>query len=259
MYEEYKIIIARKESKDVHTFRFDKTIEAQPGQFVMVWLPGIDEKPFSLSYDDGFTFKEVGSFTKELSKLKRGDTLNIRGPYGRGFPFRHKPLTVIAGGMGGAPLNLLVEKAFWSDDYPFSDITILYGGKTKNDILFWDEIEHAGGRDILRIATEDGSLGHKGLVTDLIEPDKNQMYAVCGPERMLKAVAEKIYSKTKNAEDIHLCLERYMKCGEGICGTCSCDGYRVCRDGPVFSYAELLGNRHFGVKKREKSGRLIPI
>jgi dihydroorotate dehydrogenase electron transfer subunit len=254
MYNEYKILYTRKESKDIRSVFFDRTIEAQPGQFIMVWLPGIDEKPFSLSHEDGFTYKEVGPFTKELSKLKRGDMLSIRGPFGRGFPKRRKELTAIAGGMGGAPLKKLLDMAVWSTDTP--KITILYGGRTKSDILFKKELRHRGE---LRIATEDGSLGHKGLVTDLIEPDKKQMYAVCGPERMLKAVAEKIYNKTKKAEDIYICIERYMKCGEGICGTCSCDGYRVCRDGPVFSYAELLDNRHFGIKKREKSGKLVPI
>lgn len=256
MYDEYRIRSVVKNSANVRTLLFDGDFRATPGQFVMVWLPGVDEKPISVSHDNGLTVKKAGPFTEKMFELVEDDILSIRGPYGNGFPraLYHHDLTIVGGGIGIAPLRLLAENRRRPD---FSGKPeILFGGKTADDIIFKSELRKYGK---LKVATEDGSLDYKGLVTDLIEPDENALYAVCGPEPMQKATAEKITRKTDKPENIYLCLERNMKCGTGLCGSCSCDGYRVCVDGPVFKYSDLLDNRHFGVKRREKTGQLMPI
>jgi len=142
------------------------------------------------------------------------------------------------------PLRFLAEKN------PNSEI--LVGGKTKEDVLFREELKRYG---TLSVSTEDGSLGYKGFVTDLIKRKQNNWYAICGPERMIKVAAEKI----NDPENIYVSLERYMKCGIGVCGSCSMSGYRVCTDGPVFQYSVIKDAEHFGLKKRVKSGRLVDL
>lgn len=239
MYKVCKIIQNRKESNSISTLFFDEYLKAKPGQFAMAWLPGVNEKPFSLSYDNAITVKEVGDFTSRLIRLKEGDKLWLRGPYGKGFPVKNNYL-LIGGGVGIAPLRLLAEKAGCK--------TILLGGRCKEDVLFVKEFQQFA--DVL-ITTEDGSLGVKGLITDLL-PVEADYAAICGPEKMM---VECLKRTGMDKNKVFLSLERYMKCGIGLCGHCSCSGFRVCVDGPIFSGKEVMGMKDFGVKKRLKSGR----
>jgi dihydroorotate dehydrogenase electron transfer subunit len=269
-HEVYTIKEIKDEAKDVKTFRFGRMILGLPGEFVMVWLPGVSENPFSISYNNpfGITAKKVGdehSFTSNLFKLKVGDRLWVRGHYGRGFPdipvgieFENHPaindIYLVAGGTGAIPL------AFFSQIksiFGFSP-TVLLGAKTKDEIIFEERFREYSKK--LLVSTDDGSYGYKGLVTDLFDKAEikpNSLFYICGPEKMMKVAAEKAMQYT-DADDIFLSLERYMKCGSGPCGSCEINGYRVCADGPVFLYSQIRGG-DFGMYARTKSGTKVKL
>ncbi len=227
----------RRESDYTRTIFFNRTIECAPGRFFMVWHPRAGEKPFTLSYPNAFTLKHAGDFTGGLCELSPGDEIGIRGPLGKGYPDLDRP-ALIGGGVGIAELRLL---AFATREPSF-----LLGGRTAEEILFYEEFKGLGP---VRVATEDGSLGHRGLITDLF-PAEAEHYAVCGPERMMAACMPHL-----PPERTYYAIERYMKCAVGLCGQCSCSGWRVCVDGPVFMGTEVARMTDFGRRRRAKSGR----
>lgn len=239
MREIVKILENKRESDLIHTIFFNFEPKAKPGQFFMIWIPGIGEKPFTLSYSNGITIKIAGEFTKSLAELKSGDEIGIRGPLGNGYP-EFKNITLIGGGVGIAELRLLAL----SSENP----TFLLGGRTANEILYLEEFEKMGD---VHITTDDGSLGQKGIITNLL-PCYSENYAICGPEMMMKECI-----KTLPPERSYFAIERYMKCAVGLCGQCSCSGWRVCVDGPVFKGTELLKMDDFGKRRREKSGKWL--
>ena len=229
------------ESSLTHTIFFDRIINCNPGQFMMVWLPRLGEKPFTLSYPNAITIKKVGTFTEHLTKLNPGDKIGLRGPLGRGYPPLKHP-TLIGGGVGIAELRLL---ALISDSPKF-----ILGGQTKKEILYYDEFCKLGP---VSVATNDGSLGIKGLITELL-PVKSKSFAICGPEVMMVAC-----KKYLPDDSTYYAIERYMKCAVGLCGACSCSGWRVCVDGPVFSGKQINKMPDFGYKRRSKSGTWIKL
>lgn len=233
----FRVLKNRWESAWTRTIFFDGEISSQPGQFLMVWLPGFGEKPFTLSYPNAITVKKAGAFTERLTFLETGDRIGLRGPLGRGYPPLERP-ALIGGGVGIAELRLL---ALASESPSF-----VLGGRTADEILFYEEFRELGP---VHVATEDGSLGRKGLVTDLL-PVEAGSYAVCGPERMMAACLPKLPE-----ERTWLAIERYMKCAVGLCGQCTCSGWRVCTDGPVFPASAVARMADFGKRRRSKSGR----
>lgn len=233
----FQVLENRWESEWTRTIFFDGEISSQPGQFLMVWLPRLGEKPFTLSYPNAITVKKAGAFTERLVSLEAGDRIGLRGPLGRGYPPLERP-ALIGGGVGIAELRLL---ALASESPSF-----VLGGRTADEILFYEEFRELGP---VHIATEDGSLGRKGLVTDLL-PVEADSYAVCGPERMMAACLPKLPE-----ERTWLAIERYMKCAVGLCGQCACSGRRVCTDGPVFPASGVARMADFGKRRRSKSGR----
>jgi dihydroorotate dehydrogenase electron transfer subunit len=240
------IVRVKKETPLIRTFVFDKTFTFQPGQFVMVWVPGVDEIPMALSSETSITVQKAGDATSALFDLGPGEKLGIRGPYGNGFTKAEKVLA-IAGGVGAAPLLPLARAD--------SVMTLLLGARTETELLFLDQLDEC--TDVL-IATDDGSLGHYGFVTALMDDLNLGSYdriAVCGPEVMMRAVLAKVAEKGL-AHKAEFSLPRYMKCGVGVCGSCCIDpsGLRVCRDGPVFS-GDLLLKSEFGHYMRDASGR----
>ena len=239
MREIVKILESKRENDLIHTIFFNFEPKAKPGQFFMIWIPGIGEKPFTLSYQNGITIKIAGIFTKSLAELKPGDEIGIRGPLGNGYP-ELKNITLIGGGVGIAELRLLAL----SSENP----TFLLGGRTANEILYLEEFKKMGD---VHITTDDGSLGEKGIITKLL-PYDSENYAICGPEMMMKACI-----KALPPERSYFAIERYMKCAVGLCGQCSCSGWRVCVDGPVFKGTELLKMDDFGKRRREKSGKWL--
>ncbi len=248
----------RDETRTVRTFVLDAEMpEAEPGQFVMLWLPGVDEKPISIAHPAPLTLTvaRVGPFSTALHQRKAGDRLGWRGPYGRGFSLRQdQPALLVAGGYGAAPLYFLASRAVERS----VATTVALGARTALDLLYVEQFR-ALGVDIL-LATDDGSLGHRGYITDailhsLLSPLSSAIYA-CGPEPMLVAL-----HRLCRERDIpgQLSVERYMKCGFGICGQCALDGLLVCQDGPVFDVEQLDGLRDFGHVHRSATGRRLPI
>jgi dihydroorotate dehydrogenase electron transfer subunit len=240
------VVRVKQESPSVRTFFFDRPFTFSPGQFVMVWVPGTDEIPMALSSENSITVQNVGDATAALFRVVTGGKLGIRGPFGNGFSQAEKILA-IAGGVGAAPLLPLVRAD--------CVMTLLLGARTENELLFVDLLDEC--TDVL-IATDDGSLGQKGFVTQLMDELNLGAYdriAVCGPEVMMRAVLAKVDEKGI-AHKTEFSLHRYMKCGVGVCGSCCIDpsGLRVCRDGPVFSGDKLLKSE-FGHYMRDASGR----
>lgn len=240
----------KQENANTKTIFFDYNLDSKPGQFIMIWVPGADEKPFAASLDNGkefsFTFFVKGPFTRKLFELKEGDKLGVRGPYGRGFTLTDKKACLVGGGCGIGPLAPLAEK--------LNEPVIIIGARDKENVIFGDRFPKA------LITTDDGSLGRKGYATEILEEllkeKKIGMVYTCGPEMMMKKVVELCGKYNVECE---ASLERYMKCGFGVCGQCVCNDKLVCKDGPVFTKEELLKMDEFGSKARLKTGKKVGL
>ncbi|MHC1598390.1 MAG: dihydroorotate dehydrogenase electron transfer subunit [Candidatus Methanofastidiosia archaeon] len=243
-----KIAKVIQEIPNVTTLFFDADLGAKPGQFGMFWLPGEGQRPMSFSYSNAITVKNIGPFSAKLSALRPGDMISIEGPYGNSFDISGSSAVLIGGGFGIAPLRFVAQECYKKN----IAITSLLGFKSLEDVFFEKELSKYGD---VHIATEDGSCGEKGMITCLFNTVKHEFDKgyCCGPERMMAAAMEHFGKHMP----LQLSLERYMKCGMGLCGSCEVDGLLVCKDGPVF-YQEQLGPS-FGKFKRDKTGRKIPI
>ncbi len=250
-----KILETRNETSDIKTIKFEYSEDTAPGQFFMIWIPNVDEIPMSVSYIDkkikGITFKRVGDATNALFKLKTGDKIGVRGPYGNGFKIQGQRILFVAGGTGIAMIAPSVEKAI---DKKIKT-TVLLGAKNKNELFFENRIKKYGAE--LFICTDNGSKGSKGFVTDLakqiISNNNIEQILTCGPELMM----QRLFEISKNIS-FQASLERYMKCGFGLCGQCCVEkGLRVCKEGPVFDEKTLKKIADFGIFKRDASGRKV--
>lgn len=230
-----------KENFKVRNFILDTSISAKPGQYVMIWIPGENEKPFGVVTTTPLTLSiaKIGPFTEKLHKLKPGDKITYRGPYGTFFKIKgNKPL-LVGGGYGVVPLYFLAANLSKSLR---SKTTVIIGAKTSKELTFVNKFRKLGVKVL--VTTDDGSSGFKGFTTQLIEKlllkNKFSSFYTCGPEIMMKKIAQlaklhKIYCE--------LSLERFFKCGGmGICGECYFKGQLVCKDGPVFPGSILLDN-----------------
>ncbi len=249
MYRVVEIEDIVHEAKNVKTFLFRDHTDPEPGQFYMIWLPGVDEFPMSVSHIGeikGFTVKKVGRGTEVMHTLHVGDRLWIRGPYGRGFKAISGKALVVGGGSGMATLAPLIESLNSPD--------VIIAARTAEELIFRDRFKNAR----IHLATDDGTAGFKGLATELaeklIEENEYDMLYVCGPEMMIRAMVD--IARGRNMK-IQASLERFMKCGIGLCDSCTINGYRVCIDGPVFSEKELFEMDDLGRRWRAKSGRII--
>jgi len=220
------------ENQKVKTFITQAKIKAKPGQFILVWLPRLAEKPFAVVNDSPLTFTvaKVGSFTQALHKLKAGDRIWFRGPFGKGvFKKKSGNHLLVAGGYGVAPLYFLAKRLLNKQK-----TLVVIGAKTKKDLLFEKKFRDLGCKVL--VTTQDGSWGKKGLATDLLSEvllkKKIDCVYACGPEPMLEKVVEIC---RKNRIKYQISLEALIKCGFGICGSCSREGKLICQDGPVFS------------------------
>lgn len=237
-----------KETPTIRTFVLSEEFSYHPGQFVMVWVLDVDEIPMALSSPHSISVQRVGDATSALFSLKPGAKIGIRGPYGNWFPHEGEVLA-ICGGIGAAPLIHLAKIDCIN--------TFLLGARTEDELPFVDILDECTN---LLIATDDGTLGYNGYVTGLLnEPNLVDLKSfdticVCGPERMMKTVLNHL-EKEGMAQKGYFSLNRYMKCGLGICGSCCIDpsGFRVCRDGPIFN-GEVLLKSEFGTYSRDACG-----
>ncbi|MFH1425041.1 MAG: dihydroorotate dehydrogenase electron transfer subunit, partial [archaeon] len=226
----YEILEITERSPKTRSFLFDFKARVAPGQFMMTWVPGREEIPISVSHSSGdrleITVYEVGDTTKAMNSLKIGDYAGLRGPYGKGFELKGGNVAVVSGGCGAAPIGFLAEEL----KNKGADVTAIVGARDKENLIFLEKFKMCG--EVL-VATDDGSEGHKGFVTEVLEEkikEFNYVYT-CGPEIMMKRVLDIC---VKNKVGMQASLERYMKCGIGICGSCLIKGLRVCKEGPVF-------------------------
>ena len=248
----------RPETHDVTTLRLltddPSLLGGRPGQFVMAGLPGFTAAPISVSrfLDDGFelTVRAAGAATRAICALRRGDSIGVRGPMGRGWPVAAaygRDVIVVTGGIGLAPLRPLLD-AILGEREKFGAVRLMYGARSPGDRLYVDELSDLAGRGEIEVhSTVDRAgpewLGRVGVVTTLFEQaawDGTRTTAfVCGPERMMEATAGVLGDLGVPRDRVWVTMERHMDCGVGLCGHCQLGPKFVCRDGPVFSLAEL--------------------
>ncbi|NOX63348.1 MAG: Ni/Fe hydrogenase subunit gamma [Chloroflexi bacterium] len=227
----------------------------QPGQFNMLYLPGIGEAPISLSSDPaqpgvmGHTIRYAGNVTQAIGRLQVGDVIGVRGPYGQPWPIdqlRGQDVCIVTGGIGLAPLRPVIY-AILQQRQDFGRVFLLYGARTPADMLYTDEFEAWEKRDIRVLQTVDRAAptwkGHVGVVPMLfyhirLDPRKT-VVLTCGPEIMMHFVIYEALARRIPKERIFVSLERNMKCGIGLCGHCQLGPTFVCKDGPVYPYAAI--------------------
>jgi len=241
------------------TFSDDVLPSVLPGQFAMVWIPGINELPMSvmITQQDGkaaFTVRKHGPASTGLYNLKVGEKIGVRGPYGNSFDLKNGRLLLVGGGTGLVPLMRLLTYVKQSDD-----VTVLIGAKSKDEVFFEDLANNLLQNNTHKVivCTDDGSYGQKGFVTDtaekLISESNFDGIYTCGPEIMMYKTVKSAFSK---GLFVQASLERMMKCGVGICGSCCMGEDLVCRDGTVFDGQHLMQNKEFGHFYRNKAGIL---
>ncbi len=245
----------REENYRVKTFFLEAALDAQPGQFAMVWLPRVDEKPMCIVQANplAFSIAGVGPFSKKICELREGDELSFRGPLGNSFLLEEgtRNVLMVGGGYGVAALNFLAENAL----HKKISTTMVIAGRKQDDVIF--EKEFADKNVETLVSTDDGSKGFKGRAHELVEKllaegrEFDAFYA-CGPEKMMYEIARIAEREGIAAQ---LSLERYMGCGFGMCGKCDAGGGLVCRQGPVFTASQALGLAEFGVSHRDSAGR----
>jgi NAD(P)H-flavin reductase len=234
-----------------------------PGQFNMIYAFGAGEAPISISGDPAtpellvHTIRSVGTVTRALQRLRRGERVGVRGPFGAAWPVElahGHDVVVVAGGIGLAPLRpLLYHLLLHRGQY--GRIALLYGARTPRDLLYRKELREWRGRFDLEVeVTVDRASsewqGSVGVVTRLIErapfDAASAIAFICGPEVMIRFSVMSLQKRGLAEDAIFVSLERNMKCAVGFCGHCQLGPFFVCRDGPVFRYdrvARLLGVR----------------
>ena len=247
-----------RETADTFTLTLtpDGPFQFRPGQFNMLYMPGIGEVPISISGDPSFpdrlihTIRAVGSVTNPMAALRKGDQLGVRGPFGEGWPvqmFREADVIVMAGGIGLAPLRPALLEILEHRD-GFGKVALLYGARTPQEILFRRELDLWRAERILDVKITVDSAprtwkGNVGLVTSLIprtefSPEKAVAF-ICGPEVMMRFTAMELIKRGVAPERIFVSMERNMHCGVGLCGRCQHGPRFICKDGPVFTYAAV--------------------
>jgi len=245
-----------------YLFKLDKKLKFKAGQFMQLTLPGVGEAPFTPSSAPGevedmeITIMKTGRVTDKLHDgVKVGDTLALRGPFGKGYPmdkFEGKEVLIVGGGVGLAPLRALIYALFDRID-KIKKIHICYGAKSPDDQCFKDEYRRWGKKKKVSVnLTIDKTCpdwnGRVGLVTCLLEPDcfcesevdvENSYAVACGPEVMLKFVTFKLLDVGFKPEQIYLSMNRRMSCGVGKCARCNIGPYYLCKDGPDMCYADI--------------------
>jgi dihydroorotate dehydrogenase electron transfer subunit len=237
IYTAMRVAGVRPEGDVGVTLTLDAPLPAEPGQFAMLWLPGLAERPYTIMESEplNITVARVGRFSEALCALEQGQRLWVRGPYGCGFALEGRRHLLVGGGSGTASLTLLARLALARGD----EVTAIAAARSAERLMLAWRLAELGAKVIL--ATDDGSAGLHGNALDAARPLlesgwPDALYA-CGPEVMLRALAHEAQAR---ALPCWVSLERVMKCAMGVCGNCACGDRLVCRDGPVFSGATLL-------------------
>ncbi len=268
MYVPYMMRIEKitDEAPDIRTFRLkfmnsddEKKFNFKAGQFGEYSVFGEGESTFCIASSptrEGYiecTFREVGRVTSALASREEGDIIGFRGPYGNTFPideWKGKNLIFIAGGIALPPLRCVIWNALDLREN-FKDVSIVYGARTENDLVYKDELKEWEERpDVNLTVTVDpggetpdwkGKVGFVPSIVEEIAPKaENTIAIVCGPPIMIKYTMPALEKLGFQVENIYTTLENRMKCGIGKCGHCMVGSNYVCKDGPVYRYDELL-------------------
>lgn len=233
----YRVVRRIPERQAGATLIMDGDLPAQPGQFVMVWLPGVEERPLAVvsTAPLALTVCRVGPFTHAMCNLAPGDRLFVRGPFGHGFPIEGGRHLLVGGGSGIASLGLLASRLLERGD----EVHVAIGARTAAMLMLCWRFKELG--CTISVATDDGSEGYHGSVVEAILPQleagwPEAVYG-CGPEPMLEILANRA---ALSELPCWLSLERIMRCGIGVCGSCHCGPHLVCLHGPVFAGQEVL-------------------
>ena len=257
----FRVQRVRRETYDTFTLELEPANGADefsfgPGQFNMLYVFGVGEVPISISGDPTkpgtlvHTVRAVGAVTQAICRLKRGDVLGVRGPFGSHWPVEEaagSDVVIVAGGIGLAPLRPVIYYLL-SNREKYGRIVLVYGARTLQDLLYKVELEKWRGQFDLEVeVTVDTAAvsyhGNVGVVTTLIprvQFDPLQTVAmVCGPEVMMRFTIRELEARGIGPENIFISMERNMKCAVGSCGHCQFGSTFVCRDGPVFRYDRI--------------------
>ena len=258
---QYRVQRVRRETGDTFTLELDAQngdglFPFAAGQFNMLYVFGVGEVPISISGDPAkprtlvHTTRAVGPVTKALSKLRRGDVLGVRGPFGAPWPVKEaagSDVVIVAGGIGLAPVRPVVYQLL-SEREKYGKIVLLYGTRTPPDILFRRDLELWRARfDLDVYITVDRATGkwrgNVGVVTTLIPKAPfdplNTLAMICGPEVMMRFTIQELKKRGVTLENVFVSMERNMKCAIGFCGHCQFGPSFICKDGPVFRYDRI--------------------
>ncbi len=255
------IAAIRHENYSLRTFTFDFPLKARPGQFVMLTIFGQGEKPFSIQdvTDSSFsmTIKNIGPLTDCLFQMNVGDLVSFRGPYGKSFSTETGRILLVGGGYATPPLHF---QAKILRELSVEYLVNINGARSRDDLLYIDDFTDMCDRSL--VATDDGSLGHRGtsvdVMGDVLKEEGFDYIYISGPEKMMKAAVE---LARQYHVPFEVNLERYMKCGVGICGSCVMDphGFILCVEGPVVDSTKIDQLEEFGVSHRDKTGRITAL
>lgn len=259
----YRIAAKRRETLDSFTIELEpvegKAPSFLPGQFNMLYAFGAGEVPISFSSCQRVehTLRVVGSVTNVLSRYKVGQQIGVRGPFGRPWPLakvKGKNLLLVAGGIGLAPIRPVMQQILLRrEDY--QTVTLLYGARNPSERLFVKELlewkERLEGHVYVSVDVGDAAwTGNVGVVSSLFSKIpfslKGAAAFLCGPEMMMRITARQLLQRGGSSEEIYLSMERNMKCAIGHCGRCQLAPHFICKEGPIFSYAEM--EAYLGVK-----------
>jgi len=257
-----KIIEFHQESPDNVSIVIDFKVKHQPGQFVQLSLPGIGEAPISIcSCSDKYMkldIRAVGSVTNSVSKLREGDYVYVRGPYGKGYPMEGlegNNIVLIGGGSGVAPLKGIIDYVADHRKH-YLKMSLFLGYKTVNDVLFKREIPHWNKKYDLMISVDKADKSESlagydlniGFIADYVRKAdisrRNTIVFLCGPPIMINKIIVYLKDKGFDSSQLYVSAERLMQCALGICGHCMIHGKYTCLDGPVFRVDELEGFRN---------------
>ena len=227
----------------------------RPGQFNMLYPFGIGEAAISVSAADGagqltHTVRGVGAVSQAITRLRPGDWLGVRGPFGVGWPMeraRGRSVILVAGGVGLAPLRPVIH-AVLRARAGFDRLLVFYGARSPRERLFVGELADWESRTDIELGVTVDTAGANwggrvGFVTALLAQarfdPRHSIAMTCGPEIMMRAVAQHLLDRGMAAGDIYVSMERNMKCAEGLCGHCQFGPLFLCKDGPVFPYNRI--------------------
>lgn len=254
--EPARILRRTRETSDTFTLELDAASAFSPGQFNMLYVFGVGEVAISISGDPGaggpvvHTIRALGTVTRAIERLGRGDVLGLRGPYGTPWPMEAAEggdLVVVAGGLGLAPLRPAIHHALRRRDR-YQRVAVLVGARSPADLVYAKELARWAKRADLRVEltvdhadpTWTGRVGVAPALLDCVEFDPARTTAlVCGPEVMMRFTIRALAARGVPAERIHLSLERNMRCALGFCGHCQYGPTFVCKDGPVVPYPRV--------------------